>query len=472
MLFCIVLLVFNSFTITANANPLLIALGGKQVLALGGLLLAGGLVYANQDSIKASATDMYYNFMTSDVRANFNNAVNNSINDVVTFTKDIWDNVASYVSSISGSNSQTFSSVGEYIHGSDLYYSSSGIAYSSITMHGHTFSLHMTNEGERYDTYHLLIDGFVVEEEYAVASGVEGYDNSTYDIYKKDGVSRFYVDGNSPTIPVPYLSVYQAPYGLGVNVIYDPASRSDDYNADPVFRCEQYLNGNLVDSNSVLFMLNVPYADNTYDYSVAVGSTGWDAWEQKIEDEQKVEVAIPSGLSDLPDKTFENVRDKDYSGSVDTGVDTGSGTVDIDLTETNTKLDSILQEIQGHNGGIDPNFDPNLIRDKFEEKLNINVLKNALERLQNIDTRKGIAPVITINLNRLFNAGLSNINPNVQNPFSDEESTFIDFGILDTYTFGGYSLVDYFRTLIGAGFIYTTLLYVWRKIVPSKVVSR
>lgn len=156
----------------------------------------------------------------------------------------------------------------------------------------------------------------------------------------------------------------------------------------------------------------------------------------------------------------------DENGNVDGG--TTNPPINGELTET---VNNIYNEINNGNN-MDPNFDPTMIKDKFEEKLNLGALKNALERLNNINTEKGAPPVIYLNLNKLFNAGTSEINPNVQNPFANEDTVFIDFGILETFTFGGYSLVDYFRTLIAAGFIWTTLLYVWGKIVPNKVVSR
>lgn len=116
------------------------------------------------------------------------------------------------------------------------------------------------------------------------------------------------------------------------------------------------------------------------------------------------------------------------------------------------------------------NADVASLKQKFEDKLKYGILENSMKKLENINTEKGAPPVISINLNEIFNAGTKYINNDIENPFNDEETTFIDFGILEDITFMNVSVVDYFRDIIAAGFIWLTFMYVWRKIVPSKAV--
>lgn len=108
----------------------------------------------------------------------------------------------------------------------------------------------------------------------------------------------------------------------------------------------------------------------------------------------------------------------------------------------------------------------------FKNRLGIDALKNSLERINSMDTTRGAAPVIKLNIHDVLEAGTSRIGSgDVENPFNDAEIEVIDFGILEQYQYGGYDIVTYIRTLIGIGISYMTLLYVWRKIIPGKVVG-
>jgi len=156
----------------------------------------------------------------------------------------------------------------------------------------------------------------------------------------------------------------------------------------------------------------------------------------------------------------------------------GSNQITGEIEQSNSLLDSIkniLSKIRDNtetgevaNPGIDTDMQ-NII----DNKINITALKQSMERLQNIPTEKGEPPVIYINLHELLNAGVSHISPGTGNPFNNENSIFIDFGYLDTedITFLDYTLIDYFRFLIGMGMISITALHIWGRIFPSKVVS-
>ncbi|ERK28218.1 hypothetical protein [Clostridium intestinale] len=88
--------------------------------------------------------------------------------------------------------------------------------------------------------------------------------------------------------------------------------------------------------------------------------------------------------------------------------------------------------------------------------------------IQNFDTSSVEPPKLNINLGQLFSAGTSRFTS--QNPFSNSETTFIDFSLLNQYSFGGMPLIAYFRFLTGVGFIWTTFNYCWRKLTPDTVI--
>jgi len=200
---------------------------------------------------------------------------------------------------------------------------------------------------------------------------------------------------------------------------------------------EHYADGMKVSSLASAIATGVVVGD-LYGYDL----TGEDVltnptWD--IENEGERQVAIPVGAIENPDLVAGNTYADVIAG-------TGTGSLSVDVT-------------------------PDDFTTNITNKLNIGPLSTAWERLNNINTAKGDPPVIKINLHSILNAGTSHIAPGTMNPFADEDTVFIDFGVLENYQFGGYSVVDYFRTLIGAGFIYTTLLYIWRKLIPDKAVS-
>jgi hypothetical protein len=156
----------------------------------------------------------------------------------------------------------------------------------------------------------------------------------------------------------------------------------------------------------------------------------------------------------------------------------GANQITGEIEQTNTLLDRILGLLQGIKSNTDtgtienPTVDTD-IKGVIDGKLNIQFMKDSYNRLQSIDTTKGTPPVIYINLAQMFTAGTSQIAPGIGNPFENRDYIFIDFGYLDSQdlTFLDYTIIDYFRFLLGMGMIYTTALYLWRKIIPDKVVN-
>lgn len=450
----VLILIFNAFSFS-YAGPVAVALTAKEIVALGGLLVAGGLVYSNQEDIKRSATDAYYNFMDSDIRQNFRDSVMGAVDGVATFGINVWESVKGYV----GNNTGVLQ---DYIVTQNI---TSNVSYNNIDVFGNILGFGVTCDFGAYKEYKLLSNGkYLSRYEYFVEDLV--YNGYKYNIRTR-GTVEFYA------VSPPWFETFiNGDNTLILQINYIDKNGEEDYITS-CFEVRKLCisTGDQISSDRGI-MMDIPVSQN-YDATSVIDSVGWKSLDQKVHDEEKVEIFLPPGLDDLVDRNFHNPTTGDYTGDVPIespvpGVDTGTG----NLAETNAKIDTIITNMN-NNYNTDPSFDPNMIRGKIEEKLNVNVLKNALERLQNINTEKGEAPVIKINLHRYIDAGIGRIDPSAKkhNSIADEEMTLIDFGILESYQFGGYSVIDYFRKLIAAGFIWHTLLYIWNKIIPSKAVT-
>lgn len=97
-------------------------------------------------------------------------------------------------------------------------------------------------------------------------------------------------------------------------------------------------------------------------------------------------------------------------------------------------------------------------------------LKGALERLKQLKQSE-TPPVFKINLRSLINASTTTLSPGAGDALPDEETSYLDFGQLSVIQFGGYSLIQYFRTLIGALMVWFTIRYIWKGIVPDSTIG-
>jgi len=164
--------------------------------------------------------------------------------------------------------------------------------------------------------------------------------------------------------------------------------------------------------------------------------------------EEKAKVAIPVGSVVTP-KEFEVPTD--LSGEVPAIND----------------LVDVQNPAQVETGELEMDI-PN-VQDTIKNKFDDPNLRNTWKAIEEMDTSRGAPPKITFDLSKLFNAATSRFN--VKNPFPSKEYTLIDFGMLQDYNFGGSPLIDYFRGLVGMGFIITTFMYCWRKLTPDNVLG-
>jgi hypothetical protein len=118
---------------------------------------------------------------------------------------------------------------------------------------------------------------------------------------------------------------------------------------------------------------------------------------------------------------------------------------------------------------------------------------NSWQKINTLDTTQTTPPKFKIPLGELYSTAVEPFKTNPINGQSTgipmysnsgggsgyegtiqsnfDEEIFVDFAILETFSYGGYNLVEYFRMLLSAGFVITTALYVWRKIIPRNALD-
>lgn len=122
-----------------------------------------------------------------------------------------------------------------------------------------------------------------------------------------------------------------------------------------------------------------------------------------------------------------------------------------------------------------PNPEPDLdseivkeIQNELDGTFDFGALQETMEKLHDFDTERRDPPVIKIPLRSMLNA--------VGKRFGFDGSSFrddyilVDFQKMNEYEFMGYGIIDLVRLILSFEFIYITLLYVWRRIVPKEVI--
>ena len=171
-----------------------------------------------------------------------------------------------------------------------------------------------------------------------------------------------------------------------------------------------------------------------------------------------VSIGIPTGVEGLKD-IINGAIDK---GSISDGIaEDGSVLINTQETAIGSPI-SVESKIKNQSQSLIGALSSLIIPKVFPK---------TFDTLLAMDTSSVDPPVITINLHKILDAGLSEINSDAanQNPFPDKESTFIDFGMLNNFSEKGVPLIDYFRSLIGFGVILLTIRVIWKKLTPEHV---
>lgn len=108
--------------------------------------------------------------------------------------------------------------------------------------------------------------------------------------------------------------------------------------------------------------------------------------------------------------------------------------------------------------------------DDLLDKTGLSAFDQTFSRLQNLQTGYGSPPEITINLHELM-AATSHIGSGFSVPLANKESLVIDFAKLEEVEFWNMSLIDLIRALLSLSMVGMTFNYIYRKIIPDKVIE-
>lgn len=109
------------------------------------------------------------------------------------------------------------------------------------------------------------------------------------------------------------------------------------------------------------------------------------------------------------------------------------------------------------------------LQEELEGKLGVPLLQKSFEKIKGMSTSKGSPPVVYVDLNGMFSSMAGKRHPTLS-----DKAVLIDFAFMESQEwqiFGMLSLIDIFRSIVTVGFVLTTGNYVWRKIIPDKVVD-
>lgn len=330
VLLFVVIMVFNIFYMSVYSSPVAIALGAKEIIAISALLIGGGLVYSSREDIHKSAVDFYFNYMDSPIRDAFHSTLDSMVDGVANFGVDVWNNVRNYISGSTGVL-EGYNVYSDF----DIVASLSGGNYSSFNFVGYTFSTVKLGTFSNHQEWGLAMDGEVVSSRLiAEVPDPGGSPNETYRIYKEN---TYPVD--SPLgAPSPYFYIILRTDG-DLDIYWRYIDTDGVEKSMRVFKCRRYKNGSNTGSVYYSALVDIPIVGSqSYSYSSVATGSGWQQWEQKVEDKQRVEIPLPPDLTidDLVEKNFRNVEEKNYSDTLDPSVpgdntDTGGGTIDYDV---------------------------------------------------------------------------------------------------------------------------------------------
>lgn len=208
-----------------------------------------------------------------------------------------------------------------------------------------------------------------------------------------------------------------------------------------------------VDCNGAILEKSVtvtPYFVKTSVYGSMVGTTYQSA--EYIEPITASDITIDKSYSDNP--TY-NISNK-YLTVNNTTVDQVIGKTAPDIVNDTTLVDSpttpgdtedvswlasifgLLGQIKDSMSGSDaanPQVDTGSFSETLTNKFDIDFLQQSFAAIENMNTTRGAAPKIMVNLHSLVDSSVGTINASAaaSNPFTDEERVFFDFAELENY---------------------------------------
>lgn len=442
--------------------PLFYTLAPEVIPTIVQLLIAGGLTYTSIDGMMKSVNEYGGSLPGQQFITDLDNQIKAStFNDIIMIPNEKWIEFRTWIQS-------------KFKVGTNKYFSVSAQSWTGYPN---------SPVGSELFPYQVIFKDTSYNFRLICSTTPFAYNNSTLYTTGDSSLQLYTLSGTTWT-SLTTRSITSASNIIGGTLFY---CNSDVYAN--TLKSSLYLNGT---NTSAFFdyvgqdVLN----NNTWDWTNITSNTRSLPVTMFPEGTTLDSEAVNSSLNQLINVTYNDVIAQpiptDGTDATDDTVDTD---VDNELDFWKSALDGlnkilgklktapadtakqVAEEINSIDESIaDPADAVNQMEDSLPDNFRIPKLENSLKKLEEMNTGQAPPPVIKINLGAIYNAGTDRFG-NPSNPFGDGERVFFDFGALNTYTWGGLPLIEYFRFIIGIGFVWTTVIYVWRKITPSESIG-
>ncbi len=444
-IFIIVFVIVLVTTNVVQAEPVTIIIGGiaftaYEIGVIACTLGVAGYALVNGDDIQKAAMD----FMTGcnhDTLVAIKDSLDTTKDGVINLTTEVWSTIENFVQNprqvlwgVTYNPNIAVDFESAYVN----FAHDSPVGYKTIKLYDSVFHFVETGEG----SYYLYQDGLrpsnkitLNDEQFVFRDWIVRGDFGVYAKIVTDGEPMFYWY-----------------YDQTTNDIYLCINKVNKYSWESVFHTPVFTDVPITEVKPV------EYQHHTIDV------TGEDWYKTLTEGTVITAPTTFDGYTDLVggvNNVDENVglTFPDNPANVDSGTD-----VDTDIgVITDAGVDKLVE------GFGSTTIDVRSIYDQILEKFNYTIFSETLKKMEKLRGASTTPPKIKINLYKILQT-VQNIG-HFDNPFPDEETTFIDFAILEELQFNGVSVSSWFRTLTSMGMVIMTFFHVKNKILPNNAMK-
>ncbi|WDV44501.1 hypothetical protein PV797_06810 [Clostridiaceae bacterium M8S5] len=425
----LIMSVFNGTVV--NANPaFVIPVAAETLKILGALLVAAGVQFTTKESCERLSQQLYdemlkaCNWSAEKVK----NMLNVGANGVANVSKEAWNFTKGKVSEWLKAGKVTCSRAWDHLL-NKFFYEKEVTAGISLSVCNRAIGFKQFSGDRRYK---MCLDGVIIEKGINVGSFVHNGHKFVVEVNPYSTMD-FVIE---KCIGFAYFTFRKEFDGKMINLTALQLKLNDGTTRNLPFVLYEHVGNRYNRIDVALYPTNY-VLENGGSVPITGEYVPNGSWDGDANEDGTIAVPIPTTWNKLVD-----------IGSTDIG--------NIPTTPPTPPSGNV-------------NIEPVGLRDAFENRMGLNIFKKAWDRLKNINTSKGKAPVIKVDLHSMFDA-VSHIG-NINNPFKRDPYILLDFGVFDKWQYLGISIIDYFRKIIGYGMIIKTFLYCWGKMIPSKVVE-
>lgn len=322
-------------------------------------------------------------------------------------------------------------------HLTDTYYSTLDIPETSKTI----YAVHGITESLVDYYYHLIQDTYTIVQKYPnrtiETNGLIASD--FYIVYDK--LLNTYTQHNSSNPYTQFLKTEQ----LGVKEFY-------------VYSTLERWSGESFEFFNFFWSQYFSSEQEFLDFLQKTSTERFYNNDTFIQSEVQPEIGPTTTPEEGLQKLNQLIPSKDLYVNVDKQIDLSQDPSE-GLKESFSPNEDLSQPLDPDNvGDIDPNAPGDIVNSFIPD-----ILPQSFDALKELKNVRVDPPIIYINLYKIFRASVSKIAPNLESPWEDEDIVFFDFGSMNQYQYNGLPLIDYFRILIGSGYIISVLFYVYKR---------